>query len=402
MTHWSAELRRCVRCGACRQVCPVFDLTHLETDVARGLLARLERAAAGERFTAADREALSRCLQCGRCRAVCPAELDLPSIIRRAKAESGAAGAAEAMMVDLLADAQRLRRLTSRARSFAEWLARRTPDGSGLRLRFVVPYLEAGRYLPRVPATPYLDRVAPRPAAGGERVALFLGCGAGRLFDGVGEAVDRILATQQLVAAVPEQPCCGLPAWGLGAERAAKTAAAQWLDAFPPAQYDAVLVVCASCAAHLQTGLPAVLAGTPRAPEAEAAAARAHDLFAWLRARGWRTDLRGRRLAVHLPCHARHGVREGDSVLALLRECSAEVIALDPELDGACCGMGGSFGVRHAGLSRGIGEPKARAMLAAHPDTIVTTCTGCLLQLRDLIDRIGGRIPVVHAAQVFG
>jgi len=397
VNDWSAELRRCVRCGACREVCPVFAVTKMETDVARGRLASIERAGQLGRLSAADREAISRCLLCGRCAEVCQSEIRVADIVRDAKARAGAAGF-EFWAANALADPKRLARMTRRARSFLEWLARATPDESGLRLRFALPYLETGRYFPRPPKEPYLTRVATRPAVGATRIALFLGCGAGRLFEGISDALDTILAQFDLTAAVPEQACCGLPAWGVGADRAARDAALNWLDVFS-GDYEAILSPCASCTAHLQKNIPMILAATPREDEAKAATNKVHDFFAWLRRSGWRIDRRGARVAVHLPCHARHDVREGDALVALLRECGADVIALPAALENSCCGMGGTFGVRHPELSRAIGERKISAMLRERPEVILTSCSGCLLQLRDLADRLGATAPILHAAQ---
>ena len=157
---------------------------------------------------------------------------------------------------------------------------------------------------------------------------------------------------------------------------------------------------CASCAAHLQRNLPEVLAGDRRADQAARIADNVHDFFAWLRKRNWRADLGGQRIAVHLPCHARHDVRDGEALIPLLIESGATVIELPDALDQACCGMGGAFGVRHAELSRAIGEKKVQAMLRERPDVIVTSCTGCLLQLRDLVERSGARVRVCHAAEL--
>jgi glycolate oxidase iron-sulfur subunit len=126
-------------------------------------------------------------------------------------------------------------------------------------------------------------------------------------------------------------------------------------------------------------------------------AAQVEDAHAWLLRAGYRADLQGRRVAVHLPCHARRGAREGRAVVDLLRRSGAEVIGLPAELDDACCGMGGSFGARHPDLSRRIGRRKLEAMLAARPEAIVTTCSGCLWQLTDLAASYRSEVPVQHA-----
>lgn len=396
MTDWADELRRCIRCGACREVCPVFLQTLLETDVARGRLARIERADQTGRFTTADCEALTLCLQCGKCTEICKAGVAVPDIVRDAKARAGCATALQDTALAFLGDGVAMERLTRRARTFAGWLTKTTPDGSGLRLRFALPYLQKSRYLPKPPDAPYLQNHAGRQADGEKPVALFLGCGAGWLLDQVGEAMDAILEQMNLTAAVPEQTCCGLPAWGIGDVKRAREAAINFLESF--ADYPAILSPCASCTAHLQQHLPLVLAGTVHEQAARKIADKVHDFFVWLHQQSWQPDLTERRVAVHVPCHTRRGVRGGDALNGLLRKAGAQIVALDESLEQSCCGMGGSFGVLHPKLSREIGLAKVRAMLAAEPDVITTSCTGCLVQLRDLVDLHQSHVQVVHAA----
>ncbi len=413
MISLAAEAARCMRCGNCRAVCPVCEITRRENDSARGRLLRIRHALAADRWAARDREALSRCLLCGRCTEVCHVHVETPRAVQAAKAASGAAaGLTDFAAEYLLGDGGRLETATRRWRRFAAWLGRATPDDSGLRLRFSLPYAEAGRWLPKPPAISYLEKNTGRAARGREKIAIFAGCGAGRLFAGVGEALDRVLAKYDLVAAVPEQSCCGLPAWGIGADRAAKTAAANWVEAFRAEEYDAILTPCASCAAHLQKMGKVSLTGSTGslghdedeatfAADAARLAAKVEDVFAWLARREPQFDLEGQRVAVHLPCHARRGVRDGTAVLQVLARSGAEIVQLPDEIDRRCCGMGGSFGARHPDLSREIARPKIEAMLAAKPDAIVSNCTGCLVQLRDGVgDNLG--VPVRHAIELLG
>ncbi|HPQ71777.1 MAG TPA: (Fe-S)-binding protein [bacterium] len=401
MTDWVAELARCTRCGACREVCPVFALTLREPDVARGRLARIEAADASGRLTHADRRALTRCLQCGRCREVCKADVRVPQIVRDAKYRGGAGmGAAQQSITYLLADPERLRKLTDRARQFAVALGRATTDGSGMRLRFALPYLEAGRYLPKLPKQSYLSRTTGRTAQGERRLALFLGCGAGRIFTGVGEALDTILATMNLTAAVPEQACCGLPAWGMGADDAAREALANFLTAFGGESIETILSPCASCTAMLQQEMTEALSDTPLADAARIVAAKVSDVFVWLRENDFHPPRLSLRVAVHVPCHTRRGVRGGDALTPLLRATGARIVELPAETAADCCGMGGSFGVFHPQEAREIGRKKMAAMLAARPDVIVTSCTGCLVQLRDLADHFGATVPVRHGLEL--
>ncbi|MDP8223429.1 MAG: (Fe-S)-binding protein [Candidatus Lernaella stagnicola] len=387
MTERRVDPDACVLCGACRAVCPIFMETLRECDVARGRVARVKYTGQQERFTAADREAFSLCLMCGRCLEVCKADLDIPHLMQRARAESGYAAGIPRLVAETLAKhPSRLSTVARLAATWHKWLAR-LPEDSGLRRRLGDSYLSAGRLLPSPPADPYLARQLGRRAQGDRKLALFAGCGAGWLLSEIGDAIDAILAALDLVAAVPAQNCCGLPAWGLGADDAADAGFAAWREAFSGNGYEAVLTPCASCAAHLQEHL------------GEGAETPLEEFFVWLARQELAVDLSGVKLAVHVPCHTRRGVRGGDAVTPMLREAGAEIVELPTALDEQCCGMGGTFGAQHTDLSRRIGLPKVDAMLEAEPAAIVSHCTGCLLQLRDLVRYRGSSVPVAHPVQ---
>ena len=65
MRELKYQMKICTRCGMCQSVCPLFEQTGIEADVARGKLAMLE-GLAEEMFKDANGvyERLNRCLLC--------------------------------------------------------------------------------------------------------------------------------------------------------------------------------------------------------------------------------------------------------------------------------------------------------------------------------------------------
>ncbi|MBW1896856.1 MAG: 4Fe-4S dicluster domain-containing protein, partial [Deltaproteobacteria bacterium] len=62
----------CKRCGQCMSVCPIYQTTFREADVARGKLALLEAIETGAiDWSIRLEEIVSRCLLCGACGEVC-------------------------------------------------------------------------------------------------------------------------------------------------------------------------------------------------------------------------------------------------------------------------------------------------------------------------------------------
>ncbi len=88
------------------------------------------------------------------------------------------------------------------------------------------------------------------------------------------------------------------------------------------------------------------------------------------------------KVALHDPCHARHGQGIIAEPRALLRAVPGLVL-LEPDEPEACCGSGGAWGLRHPGLSAEVGERKARRLAATGADLVVTANPGCLGQIAD-------------------
>lgn len=79
---------RCIRCGECRGVCPVFTETGIESGVARGKLALLE-AVSDDKISIEEGvvDKLYQCLLCNGCFAGCPSGIDTEDILEEARAK---------------------------------------------------------------------------------------------------------------------------------------------------------------------------------------------------------------------------------------------------------------------------------------------------------------------------
>jgi glycerol-3-phosphate dehydrogenase subunit C len=99
------------------------------------------------------------------------------------------------------------------------------------------------------------------------------------------------------------------------------------------------------------------------------------------------------RVAYHQPCHLK-AQQIGAPFLELLGAVpELEVV----DLDGGCCGMAGTFGLK-AGtydLSMQIGAPLFAEVASADPDLILTECSTCRMQLAEATGR-----RVLHPAEL--
>ena len=80
------QLVICIRCGMCQSVCPLFEQTGKEADVARGKLALLNGLMI-KLFSDPDgvNMRLNKCLLCGSCAANCPSGVNVQEIFIKAR-----------------------------------------------------------------------------------------------------------------------------------------------------------------------------------------------------------------------------------------------------------------------------------------------------------------------------
>jgi len=97
-------------------------------------------------------------------------------------------------------------------------------------------------------------------------------------------------------------------------------------------------------------------------------------------------------------CHLAHGQKIRSQPRALLAALPGITVApiADPE---RCCGSGGVYNLTHPEVAGVLAREKAGAILAAHPDVVVSGNPGCLLQVAAALRSAGSGVPVVHLAR---
>ena len=80
------DLLICVRCGTCHAVCPLYNITKDEGDVARGKLSLLD-GLIKNLFSKPDQvnKIINKCLLCGSCAASCPSNVNVIQIFIKAR-----------------------------------------------------------------------------------------------------------------------------------------------------------------------------------------------------------------------------------------------------------------------------------------------------------------------------
>ena len=376
-------------------VCPVYRVTRHEGGVARGKLMTIQAHREGElRLTRRYRNLITACLLCGSCTQSCSNRVDTAAVVRAARAEladKNKTGWFKRLVLRRLLPSRRLLPALLRGARWSRILwAARIPKDSGLYIRFSGK--QQRRRIPPIAKKFFLRGDYPRaPAGEGMKVAVFVGCVSNYLRPQAAEATVRVLSDLGADVWVPEnQGCCGLPAFGAGEAEAARKLARRTLEAFLPAGGpvpDAITTPCASCAAMLKHHLPELLADDPRAQVLAGKVVPFSRLAAQL-GRGADTGKKGAGplITYHDPCHLSRSFKEKDAPREILTTLPRARF-VEMEHPCKCCGHGGSFNVSHYNLSTAISEQKVDSVLSSGANLLVTECSGCLLQLAEVMGR---------------
>ena len=392
----------CATCGKCNSVCPAHDVSSEESNSARGWFHILTSPDYSYENSGRVVEA---CLNCKSCRVVCPAGIDVSEEIlkRRAEHPNPLAGVIfgfqdrRVLFETLLSLLGFTQPLWDRpwGRAMLEQLTRPI-------LRFLAPTARIPRdlVLPRIAVKNLRQRYANLTEEGSRQtVAYFHGCAANYFMDGVGDSVIRILQRLGVGVVLPRQKCSGTPMQTYGLSDRVKACARFNVDSL--LRYETVVTGCASCTLMLKD-YPAILDEGEDRQKAAMLASRVLHITEFLTKRvdfNIRKDTApsGKKQVItyHSSCHLRaagviHEPRE-----LLKRIPGAQFVEMQ-DAD-RCAGGAGTFIVKNYDLSQQVFERKRRAIAAAHPDVVATSCPACMIQLNN---GLCGRVKVKHVVQL--
>ncbi len=324
-----------------------------ETWVARGKMALLSGYLSDS--LPADRrlyELLSHCLLCGACTENCPSGVKADHLIQQGRSvlieKVGAAKWKKFLAREILPFPNRLKTF----RRGQRLLFKKIPDERGLKLRLASvpslwPALAQPFFLDRktVPIHPY-----PLPSL---TIGYFVGCTTNYLFPEVGEASLKLISPMGNVILPAKQTCCGLPAFSLGDIKTARDLARKNVLAFSDDQWDAIVVACSSCAAHIKTEYTSLLADDMALmPKVKEFVLKVEELSQFLIKQNISLSLTPapQIVAIHDPCHAKRKLKIFNEPRKLLKAIPGLSLV---ELKGdRCCGHGGLFNLSHPDLSQ--------------------------------------------------
>ena len=402
-----SQVLRCVRCGACANVCPVYRMVggHRYGHIYIGAIGLIVTYFFHGRDNA--KNLVQNCINCGACKAVCAAGIDLPHLIKEIHAviqDEEGHPLTSLLLAKLLSNRKLFHTLLRSAQ-----VAQRpvTDETQYLRhLPFIFAREHNFRALPAIAEKPFRNRweqIKPTVASPRSRVALFSGCLQDFVYPEQLEAALTLLSDTDVAVDFPmEQSCCGLPVVMMGEKQAARDVARQNIQAFMNGNYDAIVTLCASCASHLKAGYMKLFADDPiMAERARQFADMVYPFSAYandvLKMTPDSFEPRGTGTTYHAPCHLCRGLGVREAPHALIK--NGGMTFLPAEEEETCCGFGGTYSGKFPHISAEILARKLDDFEKTGADVMVTECPGCIMQLRGGAKKRGSRMKVKHLAE---
>ena len=403
-----SEALRCIRCGACANVCPIYSKVggHKYGHVYIGAIGLILTLFYHGKEN--DRAIVKNCLNCQACKAVCAVDIDLPFLIKKTLKAVQDADGRKPLKNHLLARVMPNRKLFHFLLRQA-CLAQKPLAKKGPMIRHLPHFFEKPhgfRSLPVIAAKPFRDRWPHMDARVGQplqKIAFFAGCAVDFIYPEQAEAMVKLAKKQSVQVVFPEnQTCCGLPALMAAEEDTAVKLAEQNIAAFQSVPCDYILTLCASCASHIKHFYPKLVADTGlSADNVENVVDKVIDFSSFmvnvLKVPSDAFKRSNKKVAYHAPCHLCRGLNVIEEPRKLIEIAGLSYVP-SPDED-VCCGFGGSYSVDFPEISAEILKKKLDNVEQSHAEMLVTDCPGCVLQLRGGMNKRNGKVEVKHISE---
>ena len=421
-----SEALTCVRCGACANVCPIYEIVggHVFGHIYVGGIGLVVTPFL-HGFDKAE-DILKLCIGCRKCNEVCASKIDIEGLIvdlrDRIRKPTG-----QKFLFGTLMKNRRLFHAALRA----AYLAQKPFQGEGGRIRHLPLVLNSdvgGKSLPPIAEKPYRDLVkkidqSPVPTLQSrEKVLFFTGCLADFVFPEICRDAQESLELLGYEVSFPQnQLCCGIPARYSGEMEVARDMARLNTDVLLAEGADYVVTICPTCTVSLKHDFPKLLEGEPAYHAKAVMLAEKVFNYSELAAKrlgsgewgvgtgnsglGSRDSgmLNGTQHAAretityHDACHLRRGCGVYEEPRRVLTELAGVDIVEMTDCD-KCCGFGGSYSFKFPEISAEVLKNKKENIVSTGVTTVAVDCPGCKMQIEGGLETNGSPIRVEHSA----
>jgi len=419
MREFEEDLAACMKCGMCQSVCPLFEQTRIEADVARGKLALLE-ALINNMLRNPDgvSKRINKCLLCGSCAANCPSGLNVVEIFIKARivitGYTGLSFFKKIIFQKMLARPALFNKIIGLGSKFQIFFLNAKDTATNTAsLKFLSPLLQNRRITPV--SDSFFHKNLPDVIGGlndsGFKVAFFTGCLTDKIYPNVGYASIKALLRHSSGVFIPKnQGCCGIPALASGEIRTFKKLVEHNAKIFSEQKYDYLITSCATCASTIKKFWPAMCTEKDEEfiQQISSLSEKILDISQYLVniigikpfKENDKTENEKMIVTYHDPCHLAKSLGIRREPRDLLNACAGYELKEMANSD-KCCGMGGSFNLYYYDISSKIGSIKRENIEATNCHTVATSCPACMMQISDMLSKRRKKIFVRHPVEIY-
>ncbi|OGR19106.1 MAG: hypothetical protein A2X81_18420 [Desulfobacterales bacterium GWB2_56_26] len=386
------EFQKCMQCGKCRSVCPVFKEMGNELYVARGKNKLAEKLVSGDlQITERVKDAINECLNCKTCSANCPAGVSPEHVVLRLR-----------WYITTQQGLGFFKALIFRQLLWHKWpmtlaamiigLAQRALFGIGpnnpVRHLFPLFGFSKRRFFPqmalRSAQSLYPEVIPPKEGPVKMRVGYFTGCAGNLIYTGVVKSVVDILTGYGCEVVIPKgQKCNGTPVLANGDYDGAKMFMTHNFELFKHYNLDAIVVACSSCGMALKKEIKLFLDDSR---ELRDFTGKVYDINEFIEKNiDIKPEELGRlpyKVTYHDPCHMVRGQGITEQPRKLLKMIPG-VEFREMKDATVCCGSAGSYCITHYDTAIKINNHKVKNIKDAGVEYVATGCPTCVMHIQD-------------------
>lgn len=408
------KLVKCMRCGTCQSVCPIFAQSLKESDVTRGKLALISNLSKEIiKDASAVRERLDRCLLCGSCQSTCPSGVSILEIFMKSRAICVQYIGLNPIKKIIF------RQMLCRPKLFAflmnfSWASKlvffkdKNPQNtcSSPFLKFAI----GNRHIPELPSKTFSQEFGDFKLPVGKsgiKVLFFPGCMGDKLYVSTTKACIKIFKHYGVGVEIPKNmSCCGIPALASGDVESFKRMATLNIDTFANLNFDYLVTACASCTETIKDFWKEYLKDTKYSYLAESISAKTIDISKFvvdvlkLELPDNSEKVFSEKITYHDSCHLKKSLGIWQEPRKLLK-ANPKYEFVEMKNSDVCCGCGGSFTLTHYDLSKKIGDRKATWIDESGATTVAAGCPACMMQITNALALKHSKVKVKHVAEIF-